>query len=167
MSSRSKRKKNGSVPKRLQTPPAKQTIHHTETHTQEIMIQRSGPLPDPGTLKAYEEAFPGLAQTIVQQFTDQSSYRQEMERKVLETEVWKNKSDAREIFSGQLMAFGVAMTGILVAGWCVSHSNSVWQAWAGASIATTGLAPVIGRFITGRKSGSPSDDEGKSEVEKT
>ena len=125
---------------------------------------RVGPLPDPDTLKQYEQVHPGLAKIIIEQFEKQAAHRQAMEMKVANSQIENQKDEYRLSHHGQLFGFLIATLGLILAGVCVRYASSAAQAWAGASIGGVSLATLVGAFVYGRKA-RPSEENGPDDGE--
>ncbi len=101
----------------------------------------SGPLPHPEILQRYETIVPGAAERILKKFEAQTEHRQRLERKVVWTDSFKS-------ITGLFCAFIIAMTTIIGGIYTALHGAS----FLGGSLSFTGLALVIGAFLTNRYS---------------
>jgi len=106
-----------------------------------VTEHHSGPLPDPETLKRYDEAVPGAAQIIVEQFQKQSDHRIALENRVID-------SDIKRSSQGLIAGFVVSMTAIV--GGCIVAA--VGHPASGATIATTAVVGLAGVFVYGTAS---------------
>lgn len=93
---------------------------------QKMESQYSGPIPPPGFMKAYEDAFPGSADRILTMAEEDSKHSREMEKLFLTAAI-------KQSMRGQWFAFIIGMTGIL-AGFTLIYLNKP----------TEGLVSIIG-----------------------
>jgi|SRR5215207_8289021 len=84
-----------------------------------------GPLPDPITLREYENTLPGLADRIVTRMEQESNHRHATERR------------------GQYIAAGIAGWGLICGPGLVLLGN----AWAGVAIARACIVPQVYAFL--------------------
>lgn len=75
----------------------------------EMSWSRSGPLPDPGELAAYEQLIPGMAERLLHEFEAQSQHRRGLEAQVVGSNVAAQKR-------GQHNALLLGLSGQVVAG---------------------------------------------------
>jgi uncharacterized membrane protein len=100
----------------------------------------SGPIPPPEILIRYNEASPGAADRIIAMAENQSQHRQELEKKVIETNCRTQKT-------GPMFGFVICMTAIL-GGIYLIHDGKSGQGLAAIIAALTSLAVV---FVVGKK----------------
>ena len=106
------------------------------------IIQRkySGPIPPPSSLRGYEEVLPGSADRILSMAERQSQHRQDMEKKMV-------NSESRDSLLGILFAFalcsGFLVTAIVTVVMVPEGAGAVSAAVIGAS----GIGTIIGTFI--------------------
>lgn len=74
------------------------------TSTQTMIHQ--GPIPDPMTLRGYEDICPGAADRILKMAENQSSHRQDMEKSVISTR-------SRDSLLGIIAGFLIATSGVI------------------------------------------------------
>lgn len=96
----------------------------------------SGPLPHPETLRQFEEILPGSAKRIFNDFELQSSHRRALERKVVNSEAFRQI--AGSISSGLIGLLGVA--GGL---WLVHEGRDI----SGLAAVFATLASLLGTFL--------------------
>lgn len=101
----------------------------------------SGPLPPPEVLKEYNEAVPDAAERILRMAEGQTAHRQNLETKVVTSDIWKS-------YAGVVAAFVIVITALVVGGWVAAIGQ--WQ----AAIAIAGLptAAIVWAFIHGTNS---------------
>ena len=73
----------------------------------------SGPLPLPADFRQYEETLPGAAERILQLAERQQSHRHQIEMAALATTDKIVTADSRRSYLGIILAFIIAMTGLL------------------------------------------------------
>lgn len=105
--------------------------------TQSISVS-SGPLPPPEVLKAYEEVLKGAAKRIFEMAERQAAHRQDLEKKVTESEIRRSYAG---IAAGLVVALTCVVGGLIAI--CAGHDT------AGAAVATTTVASLTGIFIYG------------------
>ncbi|CUP44074.1 Predicted membrane protein [[Eubacterium] contortum] len=105
-----------------------------------IRSEFSGPIPPPSIIKGYEEILPGSADRILAMAEKQSDHRQEMERKIVNTE-------ARDSLLGILFAFMLGFGCILAAVVMVILVPKSAGVISGAVLGVTGIGSIIATFI--------------------
>lgn len=106
-----------------------------------IQGEFSGPIPPPNIIEGYERVLPGSADRIISMAEKQSAHRQEMEKKMID-------SESRDGFLGVVFAF------LLGIGCIVAAVIMVWQvpqsagAISGALLGITGIGSITSSFIT-------------------
>ena len=98
-----------------------------------------GPLPPPEMLKRYEEAHPGAAGIILQEFVAQAEHRRDLESKSLDAAV-------RGAARGQYCAFLLLLL-VIVGGFVLVHSG---RDVGGLGVVVTALASAIIVFVKSR-----------------
>lgn len=114
----------------------------------------SGPLPPPEILRKFDEVVPGAAERIIKMAEMQFAHRTELEKKVITSDIAQSKR-------GQILGFGIAIVGLVVAGWISIYGNE----WAGGIIGVGTLASLVGVFMYGSQVRSQERIQ-KSESEK-
>ena len=116
----------------------------------------SGPLPDPQTLRDYDDLIPGSAAEIIKMASDQASHRREMERASLESD---SAARTRQIEVENARIQGAIMTDRLgmFFGWAIAASSvaagvyaMVADKYPAVTIAFLGL-PIAGIITAIRK----------------
>lgn len=107
----------------------------------------SGPLPPPQILADYERIKPGFAERIVALAEGEAAHRRARETRALETEIEMGKTQLREIFLGQVLAFVIGMTALVGGIYLAAHGAET----AGGFIGTGGVVGLVTAFIQGRK----------------
>lgn len=100
----------------------------------------TGPIPPPGMLVKYNEAFPGAAERILAMAERQSAHREEMETTVVTASV---KSQTR----GSWFAFIIAMTAIVGGIYLIKLGKDT----EGLSAIIGSLVALAGVFVYGKK----------------
>jgi uncharacterized membrane protein len=110
-----------------------------------------GPLPPPDALRAFEEACPGAAKDILQEFKAEADHRRKQEDREARLQV-------RQSLIGQLSAliFGLAALG--VAGFAALHGAQWLGGIVGGGVIVSGMVALL----SGR---SPSRTSQKSDAE--
>jgi uncharacterized membrane protein len=99
----------------------------------------SGPLPPPETLGQYEERVPGSAERIIAMAERQATHRQSLEKKIVDAGCQNERF-------GQILAAGIAVTGIIVGAVLVSQGKSL----AGFTAMLGPLAAIVALFFYGK-----------------
>lgn len=105
---------------------------------QELMM---GPLPPPETLARYNEIIPDGADRLLKLVEHQQEHRIRIESIVV-------SSQQRQSLTGQILAFIIAVVGLLVCAYMAVHGA---EAVAGI-LATTLIGSLVYAFINGRQS---------------
>lgn len=117
-------------------------------HEEQIQVSRtSGPIPDPLTLKQYNEVHPGASEIILSAFQSQGSHRQAMEVRVVDAQIADGRAARMEARLGQIFAFILSLVMMSLGTWVIMAGHE----YTGATVT---LFPVIGLasvFIYGRK----------------
>ena len=96
-----------------------------------------GPLPDPDSLKRFDEIVPNLSREIVTSWKEESAHRRSVEMIIAETESFERKF-------GRLSS--LAFPALMVAGACgCAYFDQPWPAAVLASCA--GLAPMVSAYL--------------------
>ena len=101
----------------------------------------AGPLPAPQTLYEYDQILPGAADRIIGMAEREAQHRHTLEREVLKIQ---GRNSTFGIFAGLLVGLAAILGGV----YCVAQGADL----AGAGVALTGLAALVGVFITQRQS---------------
>lgn len=101
----------------------------------------SGPLPPPEVLESYDRIVPGAAKKLIAMALRQSKHRQELERKVIE-------SDVRRSRDGLWVGGILSLTSIILGAVAVFTGHDA----AGATIATATVVSLAGVFVYGSTS---------------
>jgi uncharacterized membrane protein len=94
-----------------------------------------GPLPPPGVLAAYNDAYPGCAEHVVKMAMDQSDHRRDLEATTI-------KGDLRLRQVGQIFAFIIAMT-VIVGGLILIATGRPVYGLVSVLTVLTGLAALF------------------------
>ncbi len=98
----------------------------------------SGPLPPPSVLKEYDKVLVGAAERIFKMAEAQANHRQELEKRVV-------KSDILKSYLGLGAGFLIATLAII--GGSIVANNG--QPWAGAAIGGAPVAALVWAFLKG------------------
>lgn len=128
--SRALHKKNNSLSRN----PSKTTTY------QEIAYHRSAPLPFPAELEQYEKILPGAAERIFLQFENQAHHRQDLEKKVID-------SDCKSARMGLHYGLAIGIVTIL----CGTFAIIMGQPVSGSLLGTGGLISLVGVFVYGSR----------------
>lgn len=101
----------------------------------------SGPLPPPQILDAYDEVVPGAAERILKLAESQAAHRQSLERKVVESDIYKSYAGLTAAFLIVLASFACAVT-IALCGY----------PWAASPFGVAPLAGLVWVFVRGTES---------------
>lgn len=110
-----------------------------ETLSKVQVSSYSAPIPSPEMMEAYEKVVPGSAERIIKRFEIQSDHRQSCE-KIL---VWTNS--VKSIVG---LVFGFIVTLIAIFGGIYTALQG--KPWLGGTLSLSGLAMLVGAFITGK-----------------
>lgn len=112
----------------------------TVGHYQQQVSVRSGPLPDPAELAAYNQIIPNGADRIMKMAEDQSVHRMSLERTVVQ-------SQQKQSFCGQIFGLVVGLSGLGLATFAAVHG----QPWFGSVIGGTTLVSLVSVFLYSRR----------------
>jgi len=129
------RKKN--TPKKNQPVPSK---NHIQTTRQVTQFQYQGPLPPASELAKYEEIIPGGADRLIASVEQQSAHRQEIEKKVIESDI---ENSRRGLNYGLIIGLASVIGGCA----CVMTGHEV----GGTIIGGSGLTGLVGVFVYGSR----------------
>jgi uncharacterized membrane protein len=115
---------------------AKADIVRVAAHISSVF---SGPLPPPEILQKYNEVLPGSAERILRMAESQHHHRQQLEKKVVESNTFSQ-------VAGMVLGFVIAMTAIGGGIWLTSMGKS----GAGLTSIIAALAALVGVFIYGK-----------------
>ena len=125
--------------------------HVRQVVTQVIQSEFSGPLPPPNIIKRYEDILPGAADRILSMAENQAKHRQEIEKKMID-------SEARDGLLGVCFAFilGISciIAGIIIAFLVPQSSGAI----AGSIFGVAGIGSIIATFIKGTRTAKTKDD---------
>ncbi len=132
MSKKLSKKNTGKVTK-IQPNSGKNLVaHHESKHY-------SGPIPQPSDLQEYEDIKTGFAERIITMAESEASHRQNIERKIINSERAFN-------ISGQITALFMGSLVVALMAYTINQGFAEEVQWIGVSIAS-----VIGLFIYKRK----------------
>ena len=123
-------------------PSANQSSGATELVPEQVSISQSfrGPLPPPGLLARYNEAFPGCAERIVAMTEQQITHRHGLEASVVAGKLAAERA-------GQRFAFALAFTALVVGGGLIAFDKDT----GGLTAIIGALASVVAIFVYGRR----------------
>jgi uncharacterized membrane protein len=108
------------------------------TRTEIKSASWQGPLPDPSSLREFNEVVPGLAEKIVSEFQNEAAHRRDFEKIALRASI------KLDLWS-RISAFIFALSALGVAGFCVFSG----QPGAAMAIGGITIAAVVSAFIWG------------------
>jgi uncharacterized membrane protein len=100
-----------------------------------------GPLPDPHTLKQYNEIIPNGADRVMKMAENQSAHRIEIEKIVI-------NSQTKESKRGQVFALTIGIVIIVGGVTCILLKHE----WSGSIISTIDIVGLVSVFLAGKKS---------------
>jgi len=116
-----------------------QIAKHQNNHIAQVQsVSFQGPLPPPQILKQYYDIVPGCAERIISQFESQVKHRQELEKKVI-------TSDIRQTYFGSTLGFIIALSAI-GAGTFLAY---IGRPTEGISAIIAALAGIVGVYGVG------------------
>jgi uncharacterized membrane protein len=116
-----------------------QIAKHQNNHIAQVQsVSFQGPLPPPQILKQYDDIVPGCAERIISQFESQVKHRQELEKKVI-------TSDIRQTYFGSTLGFIIALSAI-GAGTFLAY---IGRPTEGISAIIAALAGIVGVYGVG------------------
>lgn len=110
----------------------------------------SGPIPDPHTLRTYDELVPGAADRILKMAENQSTHRRELEKIAV-------KSGARNSLFGIICAFIIAVVTVTAGAYVIVNG----QQWGGTILGSAGLVGLVGVFVYGTNSSRKERERNK------
>ncbi len=115
---------------------------------------RSGPLPDPAELEAYNSVIPNGADRIMKMAEAQSAHRIELEKSVI-------GSQQRQGTCGQVFGLIIGLTGLSLATYAAVNG----QPWFGSAIGGTTLVGLVSAFLVSRSRGKAELAEKRQQIE--
>ncbi|MFA4890031.1 MAG: DUF2335 domain-containing protein [Candidatus Paceibacterota bacterium] len=100
----------------------------------------SGPLPPPYVLKGYDDIVPGAAKIIIDMAENQSAHRQELEKKVINSDISNSKL-------GLFFGFAIGLVGIISGTFLVYSGHTP----TGFVISFGTIASLVGVFVYGSR----------------
>ncbi|MGH7520277.1 MAG: DUF2335 domain-containing protein, partial [Gemmatimonadales bacterium] len=100
----------------------------------------SGPLPHPDDLAKYEQAIPGSGERIIRMAESQATHRQELEKKVVGSNVFGERL-------GQVFGFVISLVAI-AAGWDLIRAG---KDTIGLTTILSTIVGLVSVFIVGRR----------------
>jgi uncharacterized membrane protein len=128
-----------------------QIIEKSNTKKASLTVSRTthvGPLPDPNTLKNYNDIIPNGADRIMSLTEKQANHRMELEKRVVGGQMLQ--SNLGQIFALIIGLFSLA---------CATYVILEGHEWAGSIIGVGGLTSLVTAFIKGRDSQEKSLSE--------
>jgi len=110
---------------------------HVTEFREELIF--SGPIPHPAILERYNQTVPGAAERIIVMAEQQAIHRRTLEKSVIDSDVKKSER-------GQLFAFVIAITGLILYGWLGLNGQEL----AAGLIGGGEVVSLAGLFIYGR-----------------
>jgi len=101
----------------------------------------AGPLPPPEVLVQYNQTVPDAAERIITMAESQSRHRQELESKVIESDI---KNSRLGLHYGLIIGLAAVIGGTI----CITSGYEV----GGSIIGGTGLTGLVGVFVYGSRS---------------
>ncbi len=107
----------------------------------------SGPIPDPESMKKYEEIKPGFADRLLKMAEKEQEHRISVNKKLLELEQKDQDKDYKYLFRGQVLAI---LAVLLI---CSLSLYAFYKGYPkqGAIIACTIIITLVGSFLISRK----------------
>ena len=121
--------------KRLNNNPLVTNDNHNNHIAKVQAVSFQGPLPPPQILHQYDEIVPGSAERIISSFENQVQHRQELEKKVI-------TSDIRQSYFGAVLGFIIALSAI-GSGTFLAY---IGRPTEGIAAIITALAGIIGVY---------------------
>jgi uncharacterized membrane protein len=100
----------------------------------------SGPLPPPNILAQYDQIVPGAGERIISMAENQASHRQDIEKKVIESDI---KHAGRGLHYGLIIGLVSVIGGVI----CIMYGHEV----GGSIVGGTGLTGLVGVFVYGSR----------------
>ena len=153
--------KNALAPKKIEVMHSKEIeLARKEASSVKTQVSVSeymhrGPIPDPMTLKGYDDICPGAADRIIVMAENQAKHRQEMEKTVI-------KSRSGDSKLGIICGFIIALTTI-VSGTFIVYNGYVWS---GAILGSVGPVGIVSAFIYGTNSNRKEREQKESPKER-
>ena len=120
---------------------ARKEVNSVKTQVSVAEYRHAGPIPDPMTLKGYNNICPGAADRIITMAENQAKHRQEMEKTVVQS----RSSDSNK---GINCGFIIALTTV------IAGTFTIWggHVWSGAIVGSAGSVGIVSAFIYGTRS---------------
>ena len=111
--------------------------------TSESLKLSSGPIPSPEILAEYNRIFPGLGERIIVAFEAEYSHRHQLASTGMSADIEAMRLDHRDAKTGQILGFGITITGLLAASILIYLGHD----WAGATIGGGSLASLVTAYF--------------------
>lgn len=130
----------------------KKMPEHQQQQTMAKLEMHSGPIPDPETLKNYEELYHGAAKKIIDNGVDESIHRRNLENNMFIAT--KNDRHRRD-----WMAFILSILGIFVGGFLIYMNHYI----VGTIFSGVSLIGLVGMYLGTDDGNDDNDTEEKNE----
>lgn len=125
----------------------------------QVISEFSGPIPPPSIIRGYEDIMPGAADRILKMAEIQSAHRQELEKKMVE-------SEARDSLLGVVFAFMLGLGCLACGSIIVINVPESAGAISGALLGATGIGSLTASFLKSTRSSYNRSDSTKKDSEK-
>ena len=123
--------------KKRKTPkPSNQNSTQKPVKSIQSVAVSSGPLPSPNILAEYDRQVPGAADRIIYMAEKEQQHRHEQESRVNEANINALGNENKKILRGQLMAYSIAVVGILATPILIYSGKTVEGSLFGGAVFT-------------------------------
>ena len=130
---------------------ARKEVNSVKTQVAVTEYRHFGPIPDPMTLKGYNDICPGAADRVIAMAENQSRHRREMEKIVIQS----RSSDSK---MGIICGFIIALVTIGSGTYVISNG----YVWSGTFLGSAGLVGIVSAFIYGTRSNRKEREQKES-----
>ena len=118
----------------------------------------SGPLPPPEFLRQYDDVCPGAAERILRNMEEESQHRRRCEAALIDSEVTRQREEARSNQFGQICAFLIATFGMAAGLWILLTVPTTVGAIGGTILGGGPVVAIVTAFLKRRTESETVED---------
>lgn len=149
----------------IEVPPLSNPSKILTQRTTTTAMQFSGPVPPPNLLMQYEQISPGLANRMVLMAERESSHRQQIEVKIVDSHCADQTAFHVEVKRGQVLATAITIFAIAAGAYTANQGHEI----AGGILGAAGIGGIAINLILGRNArpaNSGAEEEAPTEPPK-
>ena len=114
----------------------------SNSHSQLVATQFSGPLPPPSILRGYDDVCPGFAERIVKMAEDEGDHRRDLERQMVKSDIASAAAIPEEVRRGQIFAFLLSLAFLIAGTFLIYNGKQI----TGALVSAVGFLQSLQHF---------------------